>query len=234
MVRHRRRRSSGLQRLLGFVAVVGVVVAGVAGAMAVRDHFDDGGVVLDVDPASAAVTPDTIEIDASAVERTSPSGLLIGDLQLEGEVRSVGIEDDGELEIPDATEIGWYRYGSAPGLPGATVLAAHVSWNGSIGPFHQLGSLDPGATVDVVLEDDSVRTYEVIERTMYLKDELPRDRIWRTTGEETLVLITCGGDFNRSIRRYEHNIVVYAVPVAERPPDVPPITSEDDPDSDTI
>ena len=38
-------------------------------------------------------------------------------------------------------------------------------------------------------------------------------RIWRTTGDETLVLITCGGDYNPEIRRYRENIVVYAVPV---------------------
>jgi hypothetical protein len=49
---------------------------------------------------------------------------------------------------------------------------------------------------------------------MYDKDGLPRDRIWRNTGDETLVLITCGGDFNPDINRYRQNIVVYAVPVA--------------------
>ncbi len=218
MGRYGTRRPSGARRLLGFVALLGVVVAGVTGVLALRDRLDDRQPVLEVDTATAENAPVTIPLDASTVARSSPSALLIGDLQLDGEVRSVGIEDDGELEIPNETEIGWYKYGSAPGLPGATVMAAHVSWNGSLGPFHQLGTLDPGATVDVVLADDSVRTYQVIERTMYAKDELPQDRIWRTTGEETLVLITCGGDFNRDIRRYEHNIVVYAVPVAERAP----------------
>jgi hypothetical protein len=48
---------------------------------------------------------------------------------------------------------------------------------------------------------------------VYGKSELPRERIWRNTGEETLVLITCGGDYNPEIRRYRENIVVYAVPV---------------------
>ena len=47
----------------------------------------------------------------------------------------------------------------------------------------------------------------------YEKDALPRDRIWRTTSPESLVLITCGGDFNPDLGRYRHNIVVYAVPV---------------------
>ena len=146
--------------------------------------------------------------------RVLPRSITIDDIELWGPVRAVGLEPDGQLEIPDETEIGWYRYGSSPGRAGATVLAAHVSWNDTIGPFFELGSLEPGARVDVRLEDDTVRTYEVVERTMYDKDSLPRERIWRTTGDETLVLITCGGSFNPEIRRYRQNIVVYAVPVA--------------------
>lgn len=146
--------------------------------------------------------------------RLRPVGLTIDDIFIDDPVRPVGLEPDGELEVPGATEIGWYRYGAAPGYPGATVLAAHVTWNGDYGPFLNLGDLDPGDLVQVALEDGSERVYEVIERTMYDKNELPRERIWRTTGDETLVLITCGGDFNPDINRYRQNIVVYAVPVA--------------------
>lgn len=150
--------------------------------------------------------------------RVRPRSVTIGEIELWGPVRAVGLEDDGQLEVPDETEIGWYRYGSSPGRAGATVLAAHVTWNGSLGPFFKLGELDPGDRVDVRLEDDSLRTYEVIERTIYDKQELPRERIWRTTGDETLVLITCGGSFNPDINRYRQNIVVYAVPVDSEPP----------------
>jgi len=128
-------------------------------------------------------------------------------------VRPVGLEDDGQLEVPDETEIGWYQYGATAGRPGATVLAAHVSWNGAVGPFGKLGNLEPGNSVSVTLDDGTVREYEVFERAIYGKLELPRERIWRNTGPETLVLITCGGDFNPEIRRYRQNIVVYAAPV---------------------
>lgn len=192
----------------------GFVVFLAAGTMVTRNYLNGDGVVLVVGNARGE-TPDTIPTDAASVERNSPLAIRIGDLELDNPVRAVGIEEDGELEVPDETEVGWYQYGSAPGLPGATVLAAHVSWNRKIGPFHQLGNLEPGARVDVVADDGSVRVYEVVERTVYDKDQLPRDRIWTTTGEETLVLITCGGSYNPNIRRYRQNIVVYAVPVDE-------------------
>ena len=214
----RHRRTSPLRTLFGFVVFVGCGTAAVAGVLAIREaaDADTDDVVLVVDDATGP-TPTTIPVDAAAVERSSPRAIQIGDLRLDSPVRAVGIEDDGELEVPDETEVGWYQYGSAPGLPGATVLAAHVSWNRKIGPFNQLGRLDPGAHVDVVADDGSTRVYEVIERAVYDKDELPIDRIWRTTGDETLVLITCGGSYNPDIRRYRQNIVVYAVPVDERP-----------------
>lgn len=196
----------------------GFVVFAVAGTMVARNYLNGDGVVLVVDNAKGE-TPNTIPTDAASVERSSPQAIRIGDLELDNPIRAVGIEEDGELEVPDETEVGWYQYGSAPGLPGATVLAAHVSWNRKIGPFHQLGNLEPGARVDVVADDGSIRVYEVVERTIYDKDSLPIDRIWTTTGDETLVLITCGGSYNPDIRRYRQNIVVYAVPVDLVPAD---------------
>jgi hypothetical protein len=154
--------------------------------------------------------------------RTRPRSLTIESIELWGPIRPVGLEPDGELEIPDETEIGWYQHGSAPGQPGATVLAAHVTWNDTVGPFFLLRDLEPGDRVDMELDDGSTRTYEVVERTMYDKDELP-DRIWSLTGDETLVMITCGGSFNPNIRRYRQNVVVYAVPVAQSGPQPAPI-----------
>ena len=146
--------------------------------------------------------------------RSRPVGVEIDSFDVsQFPVRPVGLEIDGQLEVPDETEIGWYQYGATSGRPGATVLAAHVSWNGTVGPFGQLGKLEPGNRVSVTLDDGTVREYEVFERAIYGKLELPRERIWRNTGPETLVLITCGGDFNPEIRRYRQNIVVYAAPV---------------------
>lgn len=150
-------------------------------------------------PVVPAVVPAPIWINAEAIGVDHP-------------VRAVGLEPDGQLEIPDETEVGWYRLGSAPGEPGATVLAGHVSWNRTDGPFRSLVDLAPGATVNVGLADGSTRTYVVTERAQYPKRELPRERIWASTGPQTLVLITCGGAFNPDIRRYDDNIVVYAEP----------------------
>lgn len=162
---------------------------------------------------SLLVDPESV-LPEPVVTPTLPTRLVISGIGVDVPVRDIGLEPDGQLEIPDETEVGWYRLGSAPGRAGSIVIAGHVSWNDTVGPFFQLASLEPGQRVDVDLADGSARTYEVVERAQYPKQELPPERIWARDGPETLVLITCGGDFNTDIRRYRDNIVVYAVPVA--------------------
>ena len=166
-------------------------------------------------PLARQLGPRLSAIPEEITPRARPIGLQMESMDVSRfPVRPVGLEPDGQLEVPDETEIGWYRYGATAGRPGATVLAAHVSWNRTVGPFAQLGNVEPGEQIEVALDDGTLRRYEVTERAIYGKTELPRERIWRNTGDETLVLITCGGDYNPEIRRYRENIVVYAVPVA--------------------
>lgn len=167
----------------------------------------------------AAELPETVSALPTSRPVVEPTSLSIPDVQLQVSIRDIGLEPDGQLEVPDETEVGWYRLGSSPGRSGATVLAAHVSWNDTTGPFFRLGELAPGARISVELADGGHREYEVVERAQYPKLGLPADRVWTLEGDESLVLITCGGEFNRSIRRYDDNIVVYAVPVAATPVD---------------
>jgi LPXTG-site transpeptidase (sortase) family protein len=163
--------------------------------------------------AAGTLPPPTTASTTLLPERVPPTELTINDLSISQPILAVGLEDDGSMEVPDVQDIGWYLHGAVPGHPGATVLVAHVYWAGTPGPFHQLGKLEPGARIDVGVED-TVHSYVVVERTMYDKDALPRS-LWRNSGPETLVLITCGGDYNRSTKRYEQNIVIYAVPIVE-------------------
>ena len=146
-------------------------------------------------------------------ERVPPTALTINDLAVSQPLLPVGLEEDGAMEVPDVEDVGWYRHGAVPGRPGATVVVAHVWWGDSPGPFYQLGKLELGARIDVGV-GDTVHSYVVVERTMYDKEALPSS-LWRNSGPESLALITCGGNFDNSTRRYEQNIVVYAVPITE-------------------
>ncbi len=157
--------------------------------------------------------------DSPPLGPATPVGLRIPDLAEDAPIIAAGVEPNGEMEIPDSVdEVAWYRFGPSPGEPGSAVLAAHVDLAGQgPGVFYDLRELEPGALVVIDYEDGSSSPFRVIARQTYLKDELPLDLIFSRSGEPVLTLITCGGDFNRSLRSYDSNVVVYATPV-EPPP----------------
>jgi Sortase domain len=165
-------------------------------------------------PLAALVGPPQPATPAPVAPITAPVDIAIDALGVRAPVVAVGVESDGQLQIPDERHAGWYQFGAAPGRSGATVIAAHVNWHHVDGPFVRLRELEPGAVVVLILDDGSQRSYQVVERQQFPKDGLPADRIWTHDGPETLVLITCGGTFNPAIRRYRDNVVVFAVPIA--------------------
>ncbi len=155
----------------------------------------------------------TIPTDATD-PAPAPLRLRIPDLGEDAEVIPVGVAPDGEMEIPDQVDqVAWYRYGPSPGTAGSAVLAAHVDLAGQgPGVFFQLRTLEPGAVIFVDFDDGSSSAFQVTARQTYLKDELPLDLIFSRNGAPVLTLVTCGGDFNRSLRRYDSNVVVFARP----------------------
>jgi hypothetical protein len=241
------RSSVARNRALTLFAFIAGGLAAVIAVVAFTNRDPAQGVVLEVETAalsaapapsptvpSAVAAPTAVETEpttqstlrpstptapALPAEKIPPTALTVKDLSISQPVLAVGLQQDGAMEVPDVEDIGWYRNGAVPGRPGATVFVAHVWWGDTPGPFSHLGALEPGALIDVEV-GDTVHSYVVVERTMYDKDSLPRS-LWRNTGPETLVLITCGGDFDNATNRYKQNIVVLAVPVADAPNALP-------------
>ena len=91
------------------------------------------------------------------------------------------------------------------------MLAAHIAYNGRDGVFRDLVDLQTGDRV-TVNRDGSPVEYVVQSVIDYNKFELPISDLFAESGEEQLVLITCGGDFNPSLRSYDDNTVVIAIP----------------------
>ena len=98
-----------------------------------------------------------------------------------------------------------------PGEVGAAVIAGHVDSRKS-GPavFYNLHKLKAGDTVEVDRGGQTV-TFAVTEVQTYPKNAFPTDRVYQPTPDAELRLITCGGQFDRNLRSYRDNIVVYAV-----------------------
>ena len=154
----------------------------------------------------------------SAAARGAPSSVptrvRLERLDVDAEVVPVGVQPSGEMQVPaDVEEVGWYRYGSAPGEAGSAVLAGHVDGDGRLGQLGALRDAAPGDVVQVVSSDGSTAEFRVLAREQVPKADAPLGRWFAADGPSRLVLLTCGGDFDRSAGSYADNVAVTAVPV---------------------
>src|SRR5207244_3571491 len=119
----------------------------------------------------------------------------------------------GIVRVPDSVHrVGWYRFGPTPGEPGSAVLVGHVDsvWQGA-GALFRLRELQSGSVIKIRYADGSLRSFVMAGLRTYQKGALPA-RVFARTGPRQLVLVTCGGPFDRVTRSYEDNVVVFAVP----------------------
>ena len=173
-----------------------------------RAPADGGGPLADQVRALPAA-PAVPEAPAAA---PVPTALTIDGIGVSSAtVRPVGVEPAGDMEIPPAREVGWYRFGPRPGEAGSAVLAAHVAYDGVDGVFRRLVDLRSGDAVTVGFDDGTTQRFVVTRVVQYGKDELP-DELFARDGEPQVALITCGGEFDSDERSYEDNIVAITRP----------------------
>ena len=156
--------------------------------------------------ASTSSASDTPPVVARPIGVDAPSVGISADLI------PVGKTPDGALAVPDFGTAGWYEQSVRPGEDGTAVLAGHVDSTSGPDVFYALEALTKGDEIQVRRADGTTISYlvDLVETTD--KDELPVERVFGDTGEPALRLITCGGVFDRSIRSYESNVIVYASP----------------------
>jgi Sortase domain len=147
-----------------------------------------------------------------------PVRLVASGIGVDAPVVPVGVDPDRALAIPaDPSVVGWWQAGARPGsAAGSVVLAGHVDTRvDGPGALFRLASLRPR---DAVVVDTPVGTVDYVVDAVrrYPKVALPPE-VFATTGRPRLVLITCGGDFDRRTRHYADNVVVYATPVVAEP-----------------
>lgn len=117
-----------------------------------------------------------------------------------------------ELAAPaDPSLAGWFAAGVVPGRLGPAVIGGHVDSRRGPGVFFRLRDLRPGNAVAVARSDGSTVHFAVIAVRRYPKTAFPTDAVYGPTAGPELRLVTCGGQFDRSARSYDDNVVVDAV-----------------------
>ena len=170
-------------------------------------------------PRTAAPVPEvpTVRATLQPAARPGPAPVRFtaDDVRIDLPVQPYGVGDDGLMLLPETVrEVAWYAFSARPGdRAGTTVLAAHVDTVADgLGPFANLRDLDEGDELTVTDADDRVRRYAVTAVEKVAKAEVPLDHVFRRDGDPTLVVITCGGSFDRG-RGYSDNVIVTARPL---------------------
>ncbi|WP_147255366.1 sortase domain-containing protein [Pseudonocardia hierapolitana] len=146
---------------------------------------------------------------------TPPVELVLPARDLHAPVVAVTTGPEGALVLPEPpSTVGWWSPSAlAGGAAGPTVLAGHVdSLAGGLGALAVLRNVADGEEVVLRGADGRSVGYRVTTRRQYAKAELPPE-VFAAGGPPRLVLITCGGAFDRRTRHYSDNVVVFADPV---------------------
>jgi LPXTG-site transpeptidase (sortase) family protein len=163
---------------------------------------------------SSSTAPSAGTTEQAAAPRSADAEAMrlhIGRYGVNAPVTRMGIDSSGQMDIPStASLVAWYGFTAVPGQPGNAVFAAHVNWSGARGAFWDLHRLAVGDEIAVEVGGELLR-YRVSESYLVRPDEADmRAIIGSRSGPETITLITCGGEFDSSIRAYERRVIVRA------------------------
>ena len=131
------------------------------------------------------------------------SRLVIPKIELNAEFSFKVVGTDGQMPNPNGpTDVAYYDFGQWPGLGGLpgkggnTVIAGHVDYI-NYGPavFWRLHELEVGDIVQVQLADGSTVSYKVEFNKQIEVGDADWTGIVDATAEESITLITCGGQF---------------------------------------
>jgi LPXTG-site transpeptidase (sortase) family protein len=111
---------------------------------------------------------------------------------------------NGQMPNPNGPEdvayydfVNWEGMGGVPGLGGNVVVAGHVDYI-NYGPavFWDLDALTVGDIVQIRMQDGTVIDYAIEFNKHIDADAAPWEAIVSGTADESITLITCGGEFS--------------------------------------
>ncbi|MEU6254470.1 class F sortase [Streptomyces sp. NPDC047043] len=164
-------------------------------------------------PSAAASAPSAGQPAQKYLPRSRPVRLRIPKIWVDAPFTDLYIGSTGQLEPPPAADtnlVGWYAKGASPGEAGTSVIAGHVDTKTAAAVFANLSELRKGDLFYVLRADRREATFRVDSVETFDKQHFPSDRVYDDTPQAQARLITCAGDYDRSVRDYTDNLVVFA------------------------
>ncbi|MEA2478707.1 MAG: hypothetical protein QOJ07_629 [Thermoleophilaceae bacterium] len=138
-----------------------------------------------------------------------PRHIAIPDAGVSAQVDGLDAQPTG-LELPRSGRAGWWRGGPRPGEPGRAVIVGHLDSTHAADVFARVPYLKPGQPIGVLDSAGRQHLYRVVGVTRVEKANFPTEAVYGRTTRPVLVLITCGGPYDRALGHYRDNVLVYA------------------------
>ena len=164
-------------------------------------------------PQPDAATPPAGQPAGKHLSRSTPVRLRIPKIWVDAPFTNLYIGPTGQLEPPPAADtnlVGWHAKGASPGEAGTAIIAGHVDTKTSAAVFANLGELQKGDDFHVLRADGRTADFRVDSVQTFDKEHFPSERVYADTPQAQVRLITCAGDYDRSVRDYTDNLVVFA------------------------
>ncbi len=156
--------------------------------------------------------PDTDPPAMTSDNPSAPTRIAIPSIGVQAAVISLGLEQNGTLQVPpveDDDPAGWYDGSPVPGTVGPAVIVGHTTVGAyGNGVFHRLGELKPGDQIIVDKADGRSASFTVRRIELYPREQFPTSEVYGDTAGPALRLVTCAG--TQSDRGYSESLVVYA------------------------
>ncbi|HYF05793.1 MAG TPA: class F sortase [Patescibacteria group bacterium] len=162
---------------------------------------------------AGVVTPPGPSVgDRITTSGPDPVSLSIPTLQLAAPFVPLGLTADKKLEVPGKPEqVGWYIHRAKPGDIGPAVVVGHLDTQaGKPAVFAKLHQVKPGDAIMVARSDGSEAVFEVESVQEYTQDTFPTEQVYGPINYAGLRLVTCSGVYNKDLRHYSHNLIVFA------------------------
>jgi LPXTG-site transpeptidase (sortase) family protein len=145
-----------------------------------------------------------------------------GSVTINASVNVYDVGGDGAMGIPVAdcdvvreNFSAFPGYGGYPGSGGTTVLAGHVDYHPHYeAVFWNLRQVQPGTEIDYVNKDGKTIRYSVDWAQAITDPSYDWAGLAKSSGTESLVLITCDGTFNPDTHEYDRRFVAHATKIS--------------------
>ena len=146
---------------------------------------------------------------AAASRPAPPARISIPSAGVDAPVDGLRARPDG-LQLPGLGRAGWWNGGPRPGEDGRSVIVGHLDSRDGPDVFARVPDLAKGDAIVVRDRSGEYHHYAVVGVTRVQKAQFPTDDVYGPAPRPVLVLVTCGGPYDRALGHYRDNVLVYA------------------------